>query len=180
MAERSHLDSFAPVTFRGATPPLNGWVCLSFDQEGRVIRIRLPVKDVDALGDALDVFFGKKTLVIRLPVGAGYGDACGVQPSSASGMPSAVGSPKLGQNVRPLASSCAAVCGSSYPPSEPPSKTTCQRLSFWMATQKVPCRVLWLYATALMALSLFVGYAVGGLCGGGAGACFASEEVAHG
>lgn len=180
MAERSHLHRFTPATLRGTVPPLNGWVCLSFDQAGEAVRIRLPMKDVGALARGLDAFLGKTALAIHLPAVAAYGDACGVQSSSSSGMPSAVGSPKLGQYVRPLASSYAAECGSSYPPSESPSKTTCQRLSSWMATQKVPCRVLWLYATALIALSFSVGYVVGGLGGVGAGSCFASEEMAHG
>jgi hypothetical protein len=37
----------------------------------------------------------------------------------------------------------------------------CQRMSCCMAIQKVPCRVLWLYATGLMLLSFLVGVRVG-------------------
>lgn len=157
---KSHLDHFAPATLRGGPGrPFNGWVCLSFNQTaGQVIRIRLPMRDVVALGEGLDVTLGKKTLEIRLPACAGYGDECGVQSLSSSGMPSVVGSPKLGHIVKPLANSYAAVCGSSYPSSESPSKTMCQRMSCWMAIQKIPRRVGWLYATVFMVLCALVGW----------------------
>lgn len=96
MAERSHLDRFSPATLRGAVPPLNGWVCLSFDQAGKVVRIRLPMEDVEALAGALDVFLGKKSLEMRIPAIAGYGEACGVGlhlPGASGGEPELVQPP---------------------------------------------------------------------------------------
>ena len=141
----SHLAHYQPVQWCGTTPASDGWICFSFTRDAEVLRIRLPVESAHGLVDTAAAYLGR----------------CGVQSPRSSGMPSPLGSPKLGQNVYPLASSSAAGCGLAYEPRESPSNTMCQRMSCCIAIQKVPCRVLWLYATCLMLCSFVVGVGVG-------------------
>ena len=141
----SHLAHYQAVQWRGTTPVSDGWICFSFTRDAEVLRIRLPVESAHGLVDAAAAYLGR----------------CGVQSPRSSGMPSPLGSPKLGQKVYPLASSSAAGCGLAYEPRESPSNTMCQRMSCCMAIQKVPCRVLWLYATGLMLLSFLMGVGAG-------------------
>ena len=46
---RTFLDHYAPATVRGVLPVHEGWVCLSFDQCGSVVRMRLTVEQLKAL-----------------------------------------------------------------------------------------------------------------------------------
>lgn len=47
MAEiRSHLDHYAPASLRGVTAVKDGWICMSFNQAGHVVRLRLTVDEV--------------------------------------------------------------------------------------------------------------------------------------
>lgn len=143
----SHLDHCTPVTWRGVTPMKDGWLCMSFTEDARAIRLRLQVADARRFVDAALYYLGK----------------CGDQSLRSSGIPKSPGSPKLGQYVYPLARSSAATCGDVYAPNESPSNTTCHCMSACKAIQKVPRRVSWLYAMGLMVLSFCAGIAAGGL-----------------
>lgn len=141
---RSHLDRYTPATWRSVTAVKDGWICMSFNQDGKVVRLRLSVRDA---------YYGAGEISFHLEKWAS-------QSPRSSEIPKVLGSPNQGQVQYPFASSSAAVCGSPCGSSEPPSNTMCQRPSACNAIQKVPRRVAWLYATGLILISFIAGVAV--------------------